>query len=521
MTFFRRLIMSRRWPSWKEHPELALPLLLFALLVIHGALIGLTDDEAYYWVLAQKPAMGYAYHPPAVAWSIAASQAALGWLIGSHSSAMVRVPAAAYASAVLGMSLLWLRSQGSRGPALWRGGAVLLSLAGLFGLSWMMVPDLPLLAGWTLACLSCWEWLFGGETGWPGPGLALGTCLAVISKYSGILVEASAVGAILLWARPGRKASGLGWVVFGGLVGALPPLWWNAHHQWASILYQIRDRQEGADFSLIRYLRFWLIEAVAAGPFLLAFTFATLPRALRRGVRGTEDAKELRVLRYAWLWAAPAALVFCLQPLWADFKPHWALIVWWPMALALAWCLAVANKARGFAIPQIFYGLGLSALVLLSCHFPAGDYALDAFAGPRADPKLDVTNDLYGWSGLGAFLRSQPGNAELSMPVIGSRYQTAAQAYFSLGPTARVTLLPRDLKARDEWPDLGVSRGQGPRWPELVSPVFFVADNRYDEGPLFPGASCGKIGRLKERRGPLVAKWIDVWRCEPSQSGKP
>lgn len=502
---------------WKERPEIILPALLFTLLMIHGSSIGLTDDEAYYWVLALKPALGYAYHPPAVAWGIALSRALMGWLLGTNSTAMVRLPAAACASAVLAMALYWLRRQGARSAGLWRGGAVLLSLAGLFGLSWMMVPDLPLLAGWTLAFVALWSRLFDTEVGWSGPLLAIGICGVALSKYSGVLAGVSSLGAILLWARPGRKLSSVGWVVLGGVLGAFPPLWWNAHHEWASILYQIRDRQAGAGFSPARYLRFWLIEAVVAGPWLLAFAFAILPRALWPGEeeRKRDGGAELRVFRYAWVWAAPAALIFCLQPLWADFKPHWALIVWWPMALALAWCQAVTGRARGFAFPQVCYGLGLGALALLACHFPLGNFILEGVAGPRADPRMDVTNDLYGWSGLGAFLRARRGNAGLSMPVIGSRYQTAAQAYFNLGPGARVTMLPRDLKARDEWPDLGVSHGQGPEWPELLAPVYFVADNRYDEAPQFPGAACSRIGGVGRRRGPLLAKWIEVWRCEP------
>ena len=46
--------------------------------------------------------------------------------------------------------------------------------------------------------------------------------------------------------------------------------------------------------------------------------------------------------------------------------------------------------------------------------------------------------------------------------MVGSRYQTASQAAFSMGEKSRVTFLPRDQKEMDEWPDLRVSEGQGP-----------------------------------------------------------
>src|SRR3712207_6666951 len=92
-------------PSW-----LWIPAAVFVVQLLHGATLGLTDDEAYYWVLAQKPAWGYAYHPPFVAWSIAASEALFKVVLGlletlglqgssglssqSHIPAAVRLPAA-------------------------------------------------------------------------------------------------------------------------------------------------------------------------------------------------------------------------------------------------------------------------------------------------------------------------------------------------------------------------------------------------------------------------------------------
>src|SRR4051794_31084636 len=89
-----------------------LPLAVFAAILIHGAALGLTDDEAYYWVLAQKPALGYAFHPPAVALSIAFAQALLGWVFGHHSIALVRLPAAASAAGLVALGMTWIQRAG-------------------------------------------------------------------------------------------------------------------------------------------------------------------------------------------------------------------------------------------------------------------------------------------------------------------------------------------------------------------------------------------------------------------------
>ena len=79
----------------------------------------------------------------------------------------------------------------------------------------------------------------------------------------------------------------------------------------------------------------------------------------------------------------------------------------------------------------------------------------------------------------------------------------------------RTTLLPRDLKALDEWPDLGVSDGQGPAWPRLLKPVIYVADNRYDAPPEYPGASCTLARTFEKRRWGFPAKTIFLWKCAP------
>ena len=305
----------------------------------------------------------------------------------------------------------------------------------------------------------------------------------MLSKYSGVLVAGSAGIAFLVWARGAERWRGLGWIALGVVaVGAIPPLLWNASHEWSSLLYQIRDRHEGASVSLVRYARFWVIQAFAgSGPLLLAFT----------ALAAWGFAAWFRPLGLA----LPAALIYCTQPLWADFKPHWALVVWWPMALALASCATAGERFLRLARWQTRYGISLGLVVLFCCHVPVGGWILALWG--RAPDGCHERLLWVGWASN--FLAGQ---GALGAPVVGSRYQTASQASFALGEKGRVTLLPRDIKARDEWPDLGISTGQGPDWPRLTETVYFVADNRYDEGPLFPGARCAKLGRVDGRRGP-------------------
>jgi 4-amino-4-deoxy-L-arabinose transferase-like glycosyltransferase len=175
MTFFRKSIMSRA--------DLLIPVAAFLILWIHGAVLGLTDDEAYYWVLAQKPSLAYAFHPPAVAWVIGISQALFGWLLGAHSAAMVRLPAAALTGGILAVAMDWLKVAGVDNDRQWKSGLLLVSFAGFFSLAWMMVPDLPLFLGWTLAFSATWKICFPSEPAsagsWHRHGLILAFGMAL------------------------------------------------------------------------------------------------------------------------------------------------------------------------------------------------------------------------------------------------------------------------------------------------------------------------------------------------------
>jgi hypothetical protein len=494
-------------------------LLLGALLWAHGSALGPSDDEAYYWVLAQRPALGYAFHPPAVAWVITFFQKLLGgWLFPESSTALLRLPAALLSAGILWLGLDWVERARrfeeagrptSFGKTPWSDAWTAASLAGVFGMGWMIVPDLPLFAAWAILFSASWRVLESGMTRAKTLALFFGAALAILSKFSGVLAVGSAGLVLLLWA--GRREFWLaaGALVLGAFFGLLPTLLWNARHDWQALLYQLQGRHTGG-VSWVRYGRFWAIQAVLAGPALLVFGMGLVRDAGVRWEKWRRPSGLGLARRFVLAWALPPALVFCVQPLFAEFKPHWALAAWLPLVFALA------LEARTFPRLVRAHRLQGSLFALLAaslCHF--------AWL-PFADPRHDVSNDLYGWSGLGNRLGELP-----ALPVVGSRYQTASQAAFALQGSHAVTLLPRDLKQRDEWPDLGVSDGQGPGWPRLLAPVYFVADSRYSQPPEFRNSECIELPPLEAFRfdpwarlrgsdaTPKPVKRILLWRCAP------
>ncbi|MFZ9596204.1 MAG: ArnT family glycosyltransferase [Bdellovibrionia bacterium] len=520
-----------------------LPFFLILILLFQASTLGLSDDEAYYWVLSQKLSWSYAFHPPAVAAFIAGAQNLLGWFLGSHSEVVARLPAVLCSGAVLGLSLKWLgqvRAWGLFTPVEtpcamfpsqeewdWKAqripASILLSFWGFFSLSWMMVPDLPLFLGWMLLFTEASQVCLREPKPWSGLTLALGAGLVLNSKYSGVLAVMSCGLSLVLLAKTSARRFLLGCLGLGSLLGVLPVLIWNASHEWASILYQIRDRHEGGGISWIRYLRFWGAELVFAGPGVIVSALLLSVRPVKSMCLGLLKHRALprTVETYLFLWLFPALLVFGIQPLFSEFKAHWAFIAWWPGVLALALQSVRLNSRRpqwlfaGMAV-QVVYGLLLFIFISVSLHTPWITRVAQFLVSPSSavDPRWDVTHDFYGWNQLQEHLEQTLTAEQKKLPVIGSRYQTASQAWFYL-PHHRVTFLPRSLKEMDEWPDLKVSQGQGPQWPRLTQEVLFVADHRYSQGPQFQNAKCETLTRLTAFRENLVAKWIDVWICRP------
>jgi hypothetical protein len=506
MTFFRKLSTSKPSYFW-------ISALVFLSLLIHGALLGLSDDEAYYWVLAQKPDWAYAFHPPAVAWTMAFFQKLLFGMLP-------RFPAALISGVVCAMGIHWMKLSSSRlisDPAsLSRGGWVLVAFAGMFGASWMMVPDLPLILGWMILFVAVWKLCFTESRNYVA--LFTGAFLLLLSKYSGVLAVGSAALCVLFWSSKEVRLKGLAALVAGALAALIPVLIWNSQHEWASLLYQVRDRHGGASFSGARYLRFWVIQLVLAGPAVFYFFFRYLPVLAKAR---HESFPSRRRARYVALWIAPAFLVFCFQPAWSDFKAHWSLVVWLPLFLEFGASVAESRPGetvRKWGSAQLSFGLPLLLIALLFCHVPAISWITEKMTGKTPDPKWDVSNDMYGWDQLQRFIQRHPEYQDV--PVIGGRYQTASQAAYALrredGRFPNVAFIPRDLKQKDEWPDLNVTSHSGPDWPVLLKKVLFVADGRYDAGPEFKNSKCVRLEGLTAVRWGYASKTILLWECTPN-----
>lgn len=240
-----------------------------------AALLPLAADEAYYWIWSHHLQWSYYDHPPMVA--------ALLWLGRplENFGGMVRWPAILLAHASL---FFWWKLLKNRLTPIalerWMLLALLTPLIG-FG-SLVVTPDLPLLFFWSLS-LYCYDRaLTTRDLNWYAAlGLSLG--LGFTSKYHIVFL----VPVFLLhltfekeWSRVRFPALLL--VVFTGLLGSAPVLFWNATNDWQSFRFQLEHGLGRDSWNPSWTVSYLLGQVVLLGPWLIpSFLKATKNQSLR------------------------------------------------------------------------------------------------------------------------------------------------------------------------------------------------------------------------------------------------
>jgi 4-amino-4-deoxy-L-arabinose transferase-like glycosyltransferase len=282
-----------------------------------------TGDEAFFYQWGVFPAWGYSDHPPMVGWWLALLRA-----LGEHPLVLRSGTLLLTSLIALGLVDLLLRQlPAERAPSAWLAGAVYLALPW----SWLFVlvtTDTPLVF---FMALSAGAYLRAdardtGSTGWYAlAGLFVG--LAFLSKYFAALLGLAYAVHILGWRRARR------WALPLMLALALPSiglnLWFNAHHGWANVMFNLFNRNAGLQ---------WKVKTVAVYAALLVYLLTPwlLWQALRTPVAAGVSLPWRRAV--AVLWVFPL-LVFAWLSLRRSIGLHWVLgfvplfVLWAGLAL--------------------------------------------------------------------------------------------------------------------------------------------------------------------------------------------
>ncbi len=210
-----------------------LVILTIARLVIAGS-HELTEDEAYYHMWSERPALSYYSKGPGIAMAMKTSTAIFG-----HGELGIRFFSPILA---LGSSLLLFRLARSIfdvRTASWS--VLLLNLTPIFNAGSLLMTIDPLsMFFWLAAMLAFWKALHRASSfnvWWPVTGMVIG--LGFLCKYTNAL---QLLSIILLLAASSRwrgqlRKSGL-WVMLGCfLVWTLPVIIWNAQNDWVTVTH--------------------------------------------------------------------------------------------------------------------------------------------------------------------------------------------------------------------------------------------------------------------------------------------
>nr|WP_264815067.1 glycosyltransferase family 39 protein [Asaia krungthepensis] len=350
---------------------------LTALRLALAARLGLTPDEAYYWLWSRHLQPGYLDHPPMIALWIRVGTALCG-----ENPLGIRLlgPLSAFVGsgvlAAAGRDLLGSRAAGYRA-------ALLLNATLMLGLgAATATPDTPLvffiaLALWALGRL----YRTGHSLWWIAIGLCFG--LAFDSKYTAVL-PAFGCG---LWAlsTPERRKQWLGLLggVAAGMVAIAPVLFWNATHHWASFAKQ---GGRAGDWQPLRALSF--LGELVGGQIGLAtpLVFLLFCVGIVWCIRRSRAESVARLL--ACLCLVPV-IVFVQHAFGGRVQANWPVVLYPAAALAAAstgWRIGTAC-ALGLTLTALVTFQGLFSPLRLSAHH-------DVIARQTAD-----------WSGLALRVR--------------------------------------------------------------------------------------------------------------------
>ncbi|MBI3890727.1 MAG: glycosyltransferase family 39 protein [Candidatus Wallbacteria bacterium] len=420
--------------------RLLLLVLLGASFVFHSLFIAhseldLFPDEAQYWDWSRLPDWGYYSKPPLIAWTILASRQ----LVGRDTPVAIRLPAVVAGTA---STLLVYRfaSLVGGGPAAGLVAAVAFRLMPLTASeSVAFTTDSLLILFWVLSAIFLYRAVVQEKReAWIGAGLALG--LGLLSKYSMLIFLTWVVGAACAArARGGLRGHGR-WVAAGAglaLLAFVPPLVWNARHDWAS---------------------FWHVAANAGKPgHLGASGLATAGEFL-----GSQLGIVTPVLCCGIVWAlvrcfrerspTDVFLLWGVLPMFAMYVPA-SLIgrseANWPAAAYIAGLAAFARHAR----PRLVAAALIAALPFTILAY---DFDLVHGLGLGLKPKQDPTTRMRGWKELGLAVGTELAKLPVAARpfVLGDSYQSTAElAFYVPGrPRAYCADIGRRRCQYDYWP---------------------------------------------------------------------
>lgn len=411
---------------------------------------GIFQDEAYYWLWGQHPALSYYDHPPLNAWLQGLSGAIFGW-----NRFALRLPVAL--ALVADVALVWLISKRIAWDwpeHFWRTALLFLGTPIFLAVTSVALPD-HLLVTFGLAALYFFLSFFQR---WPElprwRDLYLGAVclgLAVLAKYNGAFIGFGLALYILIAprARPLLAKPQLYLAAAIAIAMQAPVLIWNVQQDMASFSFIFGTRHAGLA-TTFEGTGQWLVGLLLfVGPFLLVpmlgFAFS------RRPVEG---------LSRTIFWLS-SLVIFGLSVVTATLF-HWNLVAY----LAALPFLAFQMRWRWLTWAHTLYGIAFLAFMLVNYSFV-----------PLTDVRGwndEATGWAYGWTDTAAAVAAARTEHNAGF-VATADYTTASLLGYAMQDKDVVSLSNRRDQF-DYWFDPAAHAGQdailfGDTWRPLTGDV--------------------------------------------------
>jgi dolichol-phosphate mannosyltransferase len=308
------------------HPALMRALIVYALLLklFYLGLPEIMHEEGYYWNYAQHLDFGYLDHPPMVGWVIWICTHLLG-----DSEFAVRL--GAFALWFLGAFYLFRLTRNIFGRETAVRALMLFAvLPYFFGVSFVVLPDAPLVACWSAAMYYLYRMLIRADPhAFIGIGVFIG--LGLLSKYTIVLLGFAALVFVLVdppsrkWLRSYR----LWLAIVIAILIFTPVLIWNAAREWVSFHFQGTGHViDSFDFDLPDIIGAVLILITPMG--LMATVAIARSKRFFEAVSkpGTPVDMAGRTYRLLIMLTAMPLLVFVFFSLFRNTKLIWTGPIW-------------------------------------------------------------------------------------------------------------------------------------------------------------------------------------------------
>lgn len=469
--------------------------LLLAIRLYAAAHVGFGDSEALYACYALHPQPAYLDHPGLIG---TVARIVGGGTAPSPLAAhlVTSVAATAFPWAI---ALACRASGASWGRALAAGVVVALVpeiAVGLFALT----PDLLCAFAWTLCLAAAATALRAtpsstrATAAFAAAGLLAG--IAAGSKVTGLTLLVALTAAYAAPAARAHARTLAPWAgLLAGLLVVIPAGIFEARSGWPMLQHRLVATQAHAGLSLRN------IGALVGGQLVylspLVAVLAVL--AFREVWRGRGDAVG-RLLLASTLVPLAILLPLCLWSRVAE--PHWIA----PALLAL-----VPAAARADRVPSrrlVLASCALAGVFVAAVHVWTLVPAAIDLAPASYDPRLDLTNELYGWPQVVAAVRDEalaewtPMTRPGDVVVVGPHWVICAQLEAALRgalPVGCDTPIPDDF---DRWYPRS-------RW-RAADTIVWVTDRRFGPPPTFTSHVVLRSLQVSIERAGRIVRVFDV-----------